>query len=435
MFNPLYKSALTSLIFILHVSVVFAQQGWSICNTPPSESRIDDIFMVNTRIGYSVCGDGQILKTIDGGNNWNTLRKDSIYYRSVEFVNEKKGFVGGFSFDDDFKNILMKTEDGGETWNDITLDINTKARNGICGLAVADSNTIYGCGNWFQDSAYLIKSTDGGNSWDFIDMHNYAASLIDMHFINKDTGFVTGRGTAPLFTAVILYTIDGGKTWAFRYKNSIANEYCWKIQRLNEKIYFASIEDEGEVTPHILKSKDGGFTWKTHPVTSKIYNIEGIGFIDSVKGWTGGDIDNSFESDDGGLTWTSTKICPNLNRVFRVNDTLLFASGWGQIWKYTTKKDTTVIPPVETVSHASMWCYPVPSYGNFNIEISIAKQTRVVLIIYNNEGKIVKTLENSDKPQGSFTYKISTLNMSNGVYYAVLKTHEEKHSQKIVVHN
>src|SRR5258705_1261367 len=314
----------------------FAQTGWKICNGPAFTSRIDDIFMLNTQTGYAVCGDGKIVKTIDGGENWFiVLQNDSIYCRSVEFINTQKGFVGGFprGFPRVGPNILRRTTDGGTTWTDLTTLIDPRARAGICSLAVADANTIYGCGVWFNNAGYIIKSADGGNTWSFIDMSGYATSLIDMYFISKDTGFATGSGLAPLKTAVILYTTNGGLSWTYKFQNSTMSEYCWKIQKLTKQIYFASIEDLINVAPKILKSVDGGMTWKAYQVSPVAFDIEGIGFIDPLHGWTGGGGNKSFESKDGGITWDSVNVCPYMELEFKVNDTMLFATDL-RIWKY-----------------------------------------------------------------------------------------------------
>jgi len=420
---------LLSCFFISFLSS-FTQTGWKVCNAPIFNSRVDDIFMVNAQTGYAVCGDGKIVKTTDGGENWNLmLQSTGIYNRSVEFVNESKGFVGGFPLSGGTTNILRRTTDGGVTWTDLSSLLHPKAKKGICGLAVADSNTIYGGGNWFQDSAYLIKSTDGGNTWGFIDMHSYASSIIDMHFINKDTGFVTGRGLKPLQTAVILYTTDGGASWSYNFKNDTPSEYCWKIQRLTNRIYYASIEDMTNVPPKILRSVDGGMTWTRLVVWPVRYNIEGVGFIDPTHGWTGGDQRRSFETKDGGKTWDTINVCPYMNRVVKVNDTTIFASG-DMIWKY---KGTGVYPPISDKKFAWINCYPNPVRDILTMEVSIAVPTHIMVTVFDELGRQIKIIDNSDKPKGSYLYYLNTSGLSLGLYFVVLKTHEDKQLVKIIV--
>jgi photosystem II stability/assembly factor-like uncharacterized protein len=405
----------------------FTQTGWTVCNAPVFNSRVDDIFMVNTQTGYAVCGDGKIVKTSNGGDNWTLLLQNSaVYCRAVEFINTQKGFVGGFS--SGMTNILRRTTDGGATWTDLTSLLDPRARKGICGLAVVDSNTIYGGGNWFGDSGYIVKSVDGGNTWSFINMSSYASSIIDLNFTSKDTGFATGKSQF-LKSAVILYTTDGGASWSKKFESINISSYCWKIQRLTKQIYFASIEDLTQVPPKILKSIDGGMHWITYQVSPVPYNIEGIGFIDPKKGWTGGDQGKSFESNDGGKTWDSVAFCPNLNRVFKVNDTMMLASG-NQIWKY---KGTGIYPVIPNQRFAWMNCYPNPVRDILTMEVSVSVATRILVMLLDESGRRIKTFENADRPKGSYQYYLNTSGLPQGIYFVVLKTHEDKRIEKIVV--
>jgi photosystem II stability/assembly factor-like uncharacterized protein len=408
----------------------YSQTGWKICNSPAFGNRVDDLFMLNTQVGYAVSGDGRIVKTTDGGENWvQLLQNSSVYCRSVEFVNEQKGFVGAFSFNAGSANILRKTTDGGLTWIDLTPQLPVRARGGICGLCIPDSNTIYGGGNWFEDAAYIIKSTDGGNTWGLIDMSPYATSIIDFNFTSRDTGFVTGKGPGPIESAIILYTTDGGQTWAVKYQNNVPSEYCWKIQRLTPRIYFASIEDLTSVAPRILKSVDGGMTWNSYQVSPVPYNIEGIGFIDPLHGWTGGGNTSSFESWDGGKTWSAINICPLMNRVFKVNDTMLFASGM-RIWKY---KGDGIYPLIPDQRFAWMTVNPNPVRGPLTINVSVAVKTRVLVLLLDESGRRMQVVDNADRSKGSYHFYINTDRYAPGIYYVVLKTHEDKRIERVII--
>ena len=260
-------------------------------------------------------------------------------------------------------------------------------------------------------------------------MSAYATSIIDLYFINKDIGFATGKGRLPLESGIILYTTDGGASWSYKFQNTIPNEYCWKIQRLTSKIYFASLEDFGNVPPKILKSTDGGMTWTVYQVATAAYNIEGIGFIDDKKGWTGGDRGFSFQSNDGGATWDTIHVCPYMNRVFKVNDTLLFASG-DRIYKYNTGG---FLPSIPASRYAWMNCSPNPVSNNLSIDISVSVPTRVLLMILDNTGRRVDIIANEDKPKGSYQYRFNTNRLPPGMYYVALKTHEDKVVTKIIV--
>jgi photosystem II stability/assembly factor-like uncharacterized protein len=425
------------LLQIVFTSISSQNLSWKICNAPAFGNRVDDIFMLDAQTGYAVCGDSKVVKTIDGGDNWTLLNQvgNGLYCRSVEFINTQKGFVGGFYFNGggpNPTNVLRKTLDGGTTWTDITTSINPIARKGICGLAVADSSTIYGCGNWYQDSAYIVKSADGGNTWGFINMSAYATSLIDMHFINADTGFATGRGLAPLKSGVILYTTDGGLSWTYKFQNNVSNEYCWKIQKLTDSIYFASLEDFNAVPSKILKSIDGGMTWTIKQVLATNDNMEGVGFINANKGWAGGG-SQTYESNDGGNTWATINICQGMNRVFKVNDSLLFASGSGKIWKYSPSSLNINSIKNKEEKYAALKCSPNPAKEKINITVNLFRNTRALLIIYDEKGKEIKVIENNDKSIGEYKYAFSTNDMPSGLYYVVLKTHEAKEMVKVIV--
>jgi hypothetical protein len=180
-------------------------------------------------------------------------------------------------------------------------------------------------------------------------------------------------------------------------------------------------------------------SWSVEQVATTPYNIEGIGFIDAQKGWTGGAADFSFESNDGGVTWDTIHVCPFMNRVFRVNDTMLFATG-NRIWRYGPTgfaagkySSTGFAAAIPAKHYASMNCSAKPVNNKLSIDITISVQTRVMLTILDHTGMRVNTVENADKPKGSYQYKFNTDKLKPGMYYVLLKTHEDKVLKKIIV--
>ena len=425
---------------ILCISTIdaIAIGGWRQCNTPVISSRVDDIFMVDTQIGYAVAGNGAIVKTIDGGDNWNLINLDTaIYCRSVEFINTQKGFVGGFSAHRSTSNILRMTTDGGASWSDLTGMLDPVAKLGICGISIPDSNTIYGCGNYFSDSAYIVKSMDGGISWSFIDMKVYATHLIDMFFLNKDTGFATGTGVLPTEEAIILYTMDGGQNWVYKFRDTVASSfsgYCWKIQHLTDQNYIATIQGSLPTGGRILRSTDGGMNWIIYYTPTPLggNGVQGAGFIDSLQGWVGGGFGLTFETMDGGLTWDTIPVCPSLNRIFRLNDSTVFASGQG-IWKFN--RSTTGIQEYlsDIQPDAFIEVYPNPVNNYFNVGLSISKPTRVLLKLLDESGKRILLINNSVKSKGIYRFQVETNQIPTGIYFVVLKTFETDVATRVII--
>jgi len=167
------------LIFISFLCYLnsFAQVTWQplvniLSNT--NNQRFDDVFFIDENIGWAANGYyAAVYKTIDGGKTWTEQLNESIlggdyYFRNIEFLNENVGFIG--TLDGEF----FKTTDGGNNWTEVTnISPNPAA---ICGLDTVGSSTIYGCGAYFTP-ANIIKSTDSGSTWQFIDMSAYTNAL------------------------------------------------------------------------------------------------------------------------------------------------------------------------------------------------------------------------------------------------------------------
>ncbi len=379
----------------------------------PSQRRYDDIYFINPSTGWTVNSDGKILKTTDGGVNWQQQFQvpGAIWLRSVGFTTPLNGWVGTVSPE----QRLYHTTDGGETWT-VVDNLPENAPVKICGLSVVNESVIYASGtNDPADiPARMMKTVDGGATWTAWDMSEYATILIDNYFIDENIGWVVGGKADPSITnprrddviPVVLYTEDGGSTWVNRVADISSSfplgEWGWKIFFLNENIGFVSLESDTKGA--IVKTIDGGKTWIRLPINDPQgnANLEGVGFANENLGWVGGWGDENFqggyssETKDGGENWEdANQIGKFINRFrfFGNPVTVGYASG-ETIYKYSTAPvaaalEQRVAPSLRFLATNA----PAKCDRSVNIEYTLPENVQTVRInIWNQFGAHVRQL-------------------------------------------
>ncbi len=386
------------LILIVFSGTLYSQKfNWQTLPNAPVAARHDDMHFITPNLGWVVNSSGQILKTTDGGNSWTKQYQSSVYFRSVKFADSLRGWAGTLNTD----SVLFHTNDGGLNWNLVT-NIPLPRPKRICGLAIPNDSVIYGSGA-FDGPAVIIKSTDGGQTWQSIDMSMYAGNLIDMYFLNSDSGFVVGGAPATQVLVdtkpIVLFTGDGGQTWETRYSGNALGEWGWKIVFPSDNIGYVSLENENSA--RIVKSTDAGLTWTERPIRDLI-DLEGIGFYNNDIGWVAARQEEKITT-DGGLTWQATDIGKQINRFQFFGDTLAYAAGV-TIYKLTKSIVTDVADnKIVNKDFFLLQNYPNPFNPSTNIVYSLPKSTNVRLIIYNGLGQTVRNLLNKFQSNGKHT--------------------------------
>lgn len=361
------------------------QHNWTAFSYPPATTgRYDDVFFLNENLGWAARGGaGRVFKTTDGGVTWAQLpvnNPNNEYYRNIEFLNENIGFLGTLN------NSFYKTIDGGNSWQKVQNI--APYPEAICGLDAVGTSTVYGCGAWFNP-AYIIKSTDSGNTWEYIDMSEYATALVEILFVNEEVGYVSGTDSEG---GIILKTTDGGTSWTKIYGSRIANEYVWKMQILNGNQFFCSIESTAPNSGKLLKSLNGGITWETKNFPD--VDVQAVGFVSASKGWMGGHNTGFYETNDGGNTWTNLNIGGSLNRIFFVNSNLAYASG-NQIYKMTTGNLATTESD-KNIKELKVEIAPNPVTHVLNLKIHYEHSDHIIIALYDLSGKLLKEILKDD---------------------------------------
>lgn len=377
------KILLLSFALVLIELNSFAQ--WEFQNPLPTGSSLNSVFFTDANTGYAVGDFGIIIKTLDGGINWTPLSSGTtIPLYSVYFTDVNTGYAVGGKFNGGQINlstaIILKTTDGGTNWDSVFLSSNVYFSsvfftNDNTGYAVGYGVTLsfggikYGIifkttdggttwntqysGPWnyeYFNSVYfpevnkgyvvgsggtILITTDGGTTWSDTDSNKILNSVF---FTDDNTGYAVGFDiSVGLEEGIILKTIDGGATWTDQYPFG-----SW----LNS-VYFANA-NTGYVVGSggtILKTSDAGSSWTTQS-SGTTNNLSSVYFIDAYNGCAVGDFGTILKTSDGGTTWitqSSTVTTSTLKSVYFSDPNNGHAVGWNDG------------PPVNTTTAGIPW--------------------------------------------------------------------------------
>ncbi|MBD3182795.1 hypothetical protein GF312_10920 [Candidatus Poribacteria bacterium] len=153
------------------------------------------------------------------------------------------------------RSVLLRSGDGGETWAEV---MTTVTGSDIMDLFFLDKNTgwtlvmetVEGPGN-----LWIYGTDDGGKTWEWLSKvpkRHYSGQPVDMGFIDEKIGRLEMLydGASPADGFVILATSDGGRSWS-------------EVRSVPLEEYKASLRDEDDYKEYenISTSKNGS-QWK-----------------------------------------------------------------------------------------------------------------------------------------------------------------------------
>ena len=404
---------------------VAAQPIWRETNAPVASSRTDDIWFIDPNRGWAVNSDGQIVHTEDGFATWQEQFHDEesgLYLRCVGFASQSRGWVGTTTPG----RQLLETSDGGATWTQVQ-GLPDLAPPFVCGLSVVNESVVYASGtNDPGVPVRVMRTTDGGTTWQAQDMAEHATLLVDIFFTDAENGWVVGGKAAlpappdPLdprshIKPVVLRTTDGGQTWTNMVASLTAEfplgEWGWKIHFLNDRVGFVSLENF--VRAAVLKTVDGGQTWTRITVDDPQgnANLEGVGFLDENTGWVGGwgsaDFRKGFSSatSDGGKTWKdANEIGRFINRFRFFRDIPLGYASGKTIYKFSVEPVPS--PPglagVAVAGGLRLLAENAPRASELPLQLAVnvpEQAGRLIVCIWDRFAKHVRRVIDETRPQ------------------------------------
>lgn len=228
---------------------------WTKIRNPYSNNKISFGFQFldrNTGFSYGQStniGSGDIIKTSDGGNSWESFDMGAgSPVRYAHFINEDIGFA---SYNNSGSRKLKKTVDGGNSWTEVLDKVVLK-------IQFLNNNLGYAKGN---DGLY--KTTDQGETWVLLETN--ISEIRDFHFVSETFGYFISESN-------LFKTLDGGDTWE-------EYEYPWYLDDFAD-VHFIS-ESEGYLTAnsgYLYKTENGGYDWEVIFASGEMY----LSFINNL---------------------------------------------------------------------------------------------------------------------------------------------------------
>jgi len=348
--------------------------NWQSVPCPVGNKPLSMIHLVDSNVIYIVGWFETVLKSTNGGENWIIIRNgpwaQSDCYDAVFFINENTGWMCGSS------PKVMKTTNGG-----VTLDSIYLFSAYMTDIYFKDANTGVMC-----CEGAVFKSTNGGINWLHVNipLNGIYSTFRRISFVNNQTGWLAGNDGR------IFKSTDFGSNWdSISFLISAYQDFA--IEFINEHT--------GYITRYFntfYKTTDGGYNWNTY-LTGCIGGVSDLLFVDSLYGWGVATMGNVIHTTNGGLTFINKEL---------------------------------VLNPQKFILNQN---YPNPFNSSTIIEFEIKKSGDISIEIFDITGKKIDEIINGYYTNGKYSIKYNAENLNSGIYFYRLKTETMNLTKKFIL--
>lgn len=297
---------------------------------------------------------GIFVKTTDGGKNWTetTLERSDMRIttiNAIQFLSPTTGWLAGVTAK--METVVLRTTDAGATWEASLVNVKQLPTT-IC---FVDENKGWMGGTYpvsedededdeeIQNKpSDLMLTTDGGKTW--VAQRRLPITVLDIFFVNKDTGWLTG------YKGMIYKTTDGGSTWNQQRSELELGEGS-SLALVGEgakrfKLYgihfsdadsgFAVAISADQKEGRVLGTTNGGEVWAKKLIGGD-HGFRDVFSLSAQEAWVLSDYDRYiYHTVDGGKYWNSEPVTAEQNMTFfdiqGADSTHVWAAGAGGIF-------------------------------------------------------------------------------------------------------
>ncbi len=403
-----------------------------------NEEPISDIFFIDSLTGWATTGDGlpndsnYILKTTNGGNNWQIKFTAYRDFFRVRFINQNTGFVcGGLN---NIGQVLYKSTNGGENW----YPINAPSVIRILDMSVLNEDTL-----WLAESdaveGGVYRTTNGGTNWELQYQGN---SPNRIYMFNRNLGFIS-----PPTAGTLYRTTNSGQNWVHVTGTDGFSDIC-----------FVDVLTGWKASGFMRKSTNGGLNWvqQLMPSGGIITNnsIRDLHVLnkDTIIG-VGGTVQYPnlqsrgiiYRTINGGGNWQFQVPDTSAVHLFDYRYIQFINSFIGWAYRFeggihtTVGGDTEWITPVTQIStevpkvYMLYQNYPNPFNPVTNIGFRIAGFGLVTLKIFDITGREVQKLLSEELSAGEYEIDFDAESFSSGVYFYTLISGNNRETKKMLL--
>jgi photosystem II stability/assembly factor-like uncharacterized protein len=316
-----------------------AQAAWA-KQKSGSFAWLHAVFFVDDARGWAVGGKGALLATKDGGAHWALRRpptEDAM--RDLVFTDAETGWalcersMYMPMLKEEARTYLLKTTNGGESWKRVDVLSGPDVDIVLARVRFADERH-----GWvFGEMGALFATEDGGGSWTRQRVPSRHL-LLGATFLDARQGWLVGAGST------LLQTSDGGTSWKAGALAGLPQQISVQASaqtnatqqsaprlRLNA-VSFADARRGWAVGAGgvVLATSDGGRTWRAQSsgTESELFDVK---FFDEREGRAVGADGVAIHTSDGGATWSAetTGTSHALERLFFTGRARGWAVGFG----------------------------------------------------------------------------------------------------------
>jgi photosystem II stability/assembly factor-like uncharacterized protein len=418
------------LIYIIYSIIIFVLSSFDFQGSPKSSgwyqqwfpnmngSTIASLTFLDSLTGYAVTSINSdtlcyILKTTNGGDNWNIKYSyhppyTNISFNKIQFVNNTTGYASAEY------TSLFKTTNGGDNWNTIYTGLYPQD------MAVINKDTILFVYNSLLTGG-VWRSTNGGLSWQALGPIGGSGQPSRIYMYNKDLGFNVGN-------TGMKKTTNGGVNWF-----TVTGQGCSSIILVDSMVGWKCWDS-------IKKTTNGGLNWfaqKTPNVSHSFMNGTCFSALNKDTVWMVGALSNYsnpinpiYKTTNGGINWgyqnaDSAHLVGSFGFILFINKNIGWAknnvaeylihttTGGNDTTFYTGINSITQIPPKNFELKQN---YPNPYNNSTLIEYYINESGWVKLKIFDIAGREMATLVNEVQSTGGYGVPVS-VQLSSGVYF------------------